>query len=74
MAKNRVHNLVTKTARTQQEIEDKLPGMRPTHDRFCLECNNYLRVGQPDCVGHTIRKLNPREAEAATMDNLLRWD
>ena len=68
-----VTKLIPKDQQRLDDVVGQFPGMRPTHDRYCEECNDFLRVGTPNCKGHTVRWLSAKENMAATIDVMWRY-
>ena len=59
---------------TNEEKKLADAGLNSPFDRFCDICKDYLRVGYS--CGHDedfIAELNPRQREAAVIDNLTRY-
>ena len=69
----KVTTLVSKDQQRVDDVCSEYPGFKPTHDRFCSKCNDYVRTGTLDCHTEYIRTLSALQAQDATIYNLTRY-
>jgi hypothetical protein len=72
-----MHNvvqLITKDQNLLNQVTSELPGLRPTHDKFCPDCNEFVAATATDCPKNhkNIRLLSPEQQMAATIDVMWR--